>query len=573
MSAARFGDRYFATRERLAQLDRALQELAASMEFELPVPEDLAAAHRCLDSPFVFLVAGEVNAGKSSLLNALAGAEICQPSPLPNTRLVTIHHHLEKPESLPLPPLCENQSHPHDFLRHFTLIDTPGLDARAEGLPTALLSQIPRADLIFCVFSVANPWAAATWNWLHTLPPDSLDRTVIVVQRCDEREPKDLPVILGHLADLSLKRLGRTLPMFTVSARLALEPPKTTTSRTPRMGGFGPLEDYIAGNVCLSPVRWQALRTLRDHAAAQLTALDERIDLQHRNLILHHRFVDGIEREMDQIRQTFVDRLPVHLSSIADAFRLQAVATTEELDSRLGTLKSFRSLISKKSLSRHIEGAFSDRVRDSVGLVARKDAAEVTAACLEHWQHLKSRIQQELGIKPSLKLSLGDLLESSSDQFVKRLESAVGESIDQLRLRRPLEQELLDRNLSLKAFFATSLTALTAAGCCGALGFRIANITLLVVAILFWSTAAWIALSSRHNLSRDFQNRLLDACEHIAVTLHQDYLDALQTVFRNYASTLDQVRDHLTRERQAVGPKQQRWQQLFLVLKTIEQDF
>ena len=43
-----------------------------------------------LRGPFTFMVAGEVKAGKSTLLNALFGREVCRADPLPATDRV--HH-------------------------------------------------------------------------------------------------------------------------------------------------------------------------------------------------------------------------------------------------------------------------------------------------------------------------------------------------------------------------------------------------------------------------------------------------------------------------------------------------
>lgn len=572
MSANRFGKRYFATRERLAELDAAIRQLANDIGITLPLPPELAAAHHCLDSPFVFLAVGEINAGKSSLLNALAASELCAVSTLPETKSVTIHHHQGVVETAPLHPLCSPQPSSQPFLRHFTLIDTPGLEARIEGLLPAIQSQIPRTDLIFCVFSAANPWSAPTWNWLDTLPLDALNRTVIVVQRCDERSPQDLPVILGHLADLAVKRLGRTLPMFTVSAREALNA-SPTPRHIPRPGGFGPLEEYIAGNVCLSHVRWQALNTLRIHTAQQLALLDEHIDFQHRQLIHHHQFIDAVEREIDAIRQQFVNHLPAHLHEVAEAFELQAVATSKELHAQLGAVRSWGRLLSGKSVAQHIEVAFCKRLSEAVTVVARQDAQAATAACTEHWNLLVPRIQTELGIHTVPTRPVAELLESASHTFVTRLQTSAQEAISKLRVKMPLEHDLRDRNRSLKSFLAATLIFLTAAGCFGALQVHLANVAFLATAACFLSggfTAAWV---SRSKVTDAFLNRLLDTCEHFARILQQDYLDALQAVFREYASNLNQVRDHLSKQKQAVGPKQQRWQQLFLILKAIEQDF
>jgi hypothetical protein len=81
-----------------------------------------------------------------------------------------------------------------------------------------------------------------------------------------------------------------------------------------------------------------------------------------------------------------------------------------------------------------------------------------------------------------------------------------------------------------------------------------------------------VAWATRTSITRDFQDHLRNTCGTFASTLHSDYEEALLIVFRDYASSLDNVRTHLAREKLAFEPCLRRWQELFLTLKAIEQE-
>jgi hypothetical protein len=117
-----------------------------------------------------------------------------------------------------------------------------------------------------------------------------------------------------------------------------------------------------------------------------------------------------------------------------------------------------------------------------------------------------------------------------------------------------------------------TLVFLIAGATCGALGLPWLPAIFCALAALFFSggvVAAWV---TRKSISRDFQHRLLDTCGAFASTLLTDYEEALGVVFRDYASSLGNVRTHLAREKLAIEPRLKRWQELFLTLKAIEQD-
>src|ERR1700741_2180304 len=86
-------EKYLELRSQLGTILSSLIALAHQIgapEVTLCTLQDLSAS---LGQPFLFVVVGEVKAGKSSLLNALFGQEFCKVDVLPATDRIYIFKH------------------------------------------------------------------------------------------------------------------------------------------------------------------------------------------------------------------------------------------------------------------------------------------------------------------------------------------------------------------------------------------------------------------------------------------------------------------------------------------------
>ncbi|MCB1087864.1 MAG: dynamin family protein, partial [Verrucomicrobiae bacterium] len=79
-----------------------------------------------LKDPFLFVVVGEVNAGKSTMLNALFGSDFCSSGVLPTTDRIHFFKHGKEAHEFEVSDTLMEIYRPDEFLKDFNIVDTPG---------------------------------------------------------------------------------------------------------------------------------------------------------------------------------------------------------------------------------------------------------------------------------------------------------------------------------------------------------------------------------------------------------------------------------------------------------------
>ncbi len=573
MSQINFGERYFAIRERIAEVIQGIHELAGETNTELSEEVSTAAFRNELRNPFLFVVCGEVNAGKSSLINGLFGHPLCKVNVLPETDRVIWYRHGASPREVASSPSLEERYLPIEFLRDFNLVDTPGTNSSDAHLE-ATERFLPVADLILFVFPVTNPWGAATWNLISRLPPECHERIVFIVQQADQRDPEDLKITVQHMADLSTKRIGFVPRIFPVSGKLAFEAKQAgeIAEMDYRKSGFPALEEFISIRVCDSAQRRKVLQTWRSRASTALATIENRVDEQTRILGDQHHFLESLEREIDSMREALVARLPSHLAGVAVVFETEAVVVSKALGKSLGLVRSLFRIFAGDRTGSETESLFIERLRGAVEDVAESDGHDIVTACRNHWKKLGMRVKESIGAEIDDTAQVDEKLDKARIHFVNRIGRAAHEGIGNLHVRKELEREIRRRNLALKSFTATTLLFLILGAICGILELPWLPFIACGIALLFACGGVFIAISTKRKVTRDFRRALLNTCGTFADTLRTDYEDALRIFFQDYTTCLSSIRKHLSKEKLAIEPKLGRWHNLFLTLKSIEQD-
>ena len=147
-----FGEKYFATRERLSDVVSGILELAKETNVDTTGRLSRDVLDEGLATPFLFVVCGEVNAGKSTLLNALFAENICRVNVLPETDRVIWYKYGEERRDVQVTDLLLERFTPVEFLKDFNLVDTPGTNSVEKSHQGISERFMPVADLLLFVF-------------------------------------------------------------------------------------------------------------------------------------------------------------------------------------------------------------------------------------------------------------------------------------------------------------------------------------------------------------------------------------------------------------------------------------
>src|ERR1700738_5558357 len=120
------GEKYLELRSKLSTSLGSLASLAQQVAAPDETLHNLENLTNQLHQPFLFVVVGEVKAGKSSLLNALFGRDFCKVDVLPATDRIYEFKYGETDYDVQISDQITALHRNIDFLKDFNIVDTPG---------------------------------------------------------------------------------------------------------------------------------------------------------------------------------------------------------------------------------------------------------------------------------------------------------------------------------------------------------------------------------------------------------------------------------------------------------------
>ncbi|WP_339095949.1 dynamin family protein [Deinococcus sp. VB343] len=204
-------------RELLGDLQAFLESQGAPPE----VTEHARTAARMLDEAFLLVVVGEFNAGKSSFVNALLGAQVLPEGVTPTTDRIYVLVHGEKAGELEptRDPFVSRLTHPLPSLEGVALVDTPGTNAIIRQHQALTEGFLPRADLVLFLTSADRPFTESERQFL-SLAARWGRSVVMVVNKADLLEtPEQVAQVRAFVETGARGVLGLNPPVFLVSAR------------------------------------------------------------------------------------------------------------------------------------------------------------------------------------------------------------------------------------------------------------------------------------------------------------------------------------------------------------------
>ncbi|MEM7575714.1 MAG: dynamin family protein [Bacteroidota bacterium] len=328
-----------AQRSHLEAIVKRLHELTLKIGHD-----DLAATTADLKEqifePFLFVIVGEVKAGKSSFINALlaTGEEVAKVAPQPMTdtiqqilygetkREVIVNEHYKKIEL------------PVEILQEISIVDTPGTNTIVAHHQEITERFIPSTDLIVFVFEAKNPYRQSAWEFFDFIHEDWHKKVIFVLQQKDLLPEDDLAVNLQGVLDHAQQKGIAEAKVFAVSAKQEIEGGLAES-------GFAAVRDYISHNI----TGGKAGQLKLSNSVATARNINGRIqaglDLRRQQLDADQAFRRDISIDLDAQENNSKKQADLMVENILLTYDRITQAKLRELRSGLSTLGLFRRSI------------------------------------------------------------------------------------------------------------------------------------------------------------------------------------------------------------------------------------
>lgn len=311
-----------------------------------------------MNDPFMFVIVGEVKAGKSSFINALleSDTEITATGVAPVTDVINQIVYGEKEEIVVINEHLKKVYRPIPILEDIAIVDTPGTNTIIEHHQEITERFIPMADLIVFVFDAKNPYRKSAWDFFDFIQKEWHKKIIFILQQKDLMSDSDLEINITGLRDYAEKNGVENPRIFAVSAKMEQESAENS--------GFLPLREWISGNITGGQAPYLKLENILKVSHTMLDKIGHGIKDRSAQLEVDKKFMAGIEKtltDQESKSKTSVDKL---ISSLLDGYNRIALEKRNDINDDLGFFtvvgRSFASIFSKKSspkekLSAHLE--------------------------------------------------------------------------------------------------------------------------------------------------------------------------------------------------------------------------
>lgn len=358
-------------RSLIDQVAKELHELAigtSSAELQQTVSDLRNRIHE----PFMFVIAGEVKAGKSSFVNALlsTGKEICKVAPQPMTDTIQQIVYGETEETVVINDYLRKIYQPVEILREIAIVDTPGTNTIVDHHQEITERFVPASDLIVFVFEAKNPYRQSAWDFFDFIQTDWRKKVIFVLQQKDLMNESDLAVNIQGVRDQAIKKGIEAPFVFAVSAKMEQE-------GTPD-SGFDPLRNYISQHITGGKAPVLKLENNVELCRTIYSRIDDGVQLRDQQFKADQIFRDDVRATLDHQENQSKKQVSLLVENLIAGYDRITSEKERELNSGLSFFsllrRSVASIFTKESsaknwlegLTKELEGDLSKELHSKL---------------------------------------------------------------------------------------------------------------------------------------------------------------------------------------------------------------
>ena len=299
------------------------------------------------DEPYLFVIVGEVKAGKSSFINALmsTGEEICKVAPDPCTDQIQQIVYGNEPREVEVNPYYKKIYRNEPILKDIGIVDTPGTNTIIEHHQEVTERFIPIADLIIFVFEAKNPYRQSAWTFFDYIHSDWRKNIIFVLQQKDLLSDDDLAINVAGVKKHVIEK-GMVPQIFAVSAKMELEGNHGES-------GFSNVREYVNEHITKGDTSRMKQDSIIASGRSILDKIREGVNYRNEQYQRDQDFRDELEGTLDQQSSSAQRQVDLLVENLILSYNSTVTSHEQELSKGLsfGRLlkRSFAALFNKES--------------------------------------------------------------------------------------------------------------------------------------------------------------------------------------------------------------------------------
>ena len=503
--------------------------------------------------PFLFVICGEVKAGKSSFINALLGTgkEVAKVAPQPMTDTVQQILYGEEERTVEVNPYLKKIYLPVDILSEIAIVDTPGTNTIVDHHQEITERFVPGSDLVVFVFEAKNPYRQSAWEFFDYIHGDWRRKVIFVLQQKDLMPEADLAVNIEGVRAQAEKKGVDNPTVFAVSA---LQQQQGDTDESGFDQLFGYIRQHITGGKAATLKVQNSLDTAGQMLERVSTGLGERREAFAADQAFRAEVEETIQRHAAQANR----QIEVLTENLLGAYDRSTGAREGELSKGLSFPSLFKravaGLFSSEASTKDWLTAFAKTMQTDLTQelsVRLKDGVNDLADSLQNMtQTVHLLVQQKALQMPSDGVFFSEVadkraailveLQEAFDRFINRGENFEGKELF-------ADKDRMSTNLLTGSGVAVIGAVL--AGVTQVAVFDITGGVLTTLGLLFAGVTTSVKKRKIMSEFREEVNRGRDQLREEVREKLEAYASMIETRIQGHFAQLD---EHLTREEATV---------------------
>jgi small GTP-binding protein len=273
------------------------------------------------DHPFLLALIGAFGVGKSSLINAMLGAEVLETGPVPTTDRVAILRYGDSLERLSSPDGTETVFYPAPLLKTVSLVDTPGLESVFARHSERTDAFLHRSDWVVLVMLATRALGAGNLEYLASLKQYG-KRVLVVVNQVDLLDADQQKAVKEFVQEQYATHLSGKPEVFLVSAKqgLAARQGESPDDDLWQASGMAALEKHFVQSLGDRERLRQKLQTPLQISRNVIAEARQQVQSQQRAVDLHRGVLDNINAQIEAGRGQQRKQVDAVLSDSAALF-------------------------------------------------------------------------------------------------------------------------------------------------------------------------------------------------------------------------------------------------------------